>query len=377
MCCRNCIEKSSCNCPALLALWEQIRTLLGAADPQLAQPQKIRAWLADSANAPQLTNIRILSLSRSKLRVIPPEIGLCTQLYSLFLNNNQISFIPPEIGLCTELQQLFLQNNQISSIPPEIGSCTRLQYFDLYNNRLSSIPPEIGLCTQLKRLYFWNNQISSIPREIGSCTQLEQLLFENNQISSIPPEIGFCTQLFQLNLTNNQISCIPPEIRSCTRMFGLCLEDNPVLFISPLDLPASNYLPDILKSLNIFKNHICLSSFSTFLKILTFEEGVGKNIQRGFSQLKKQDQCLIFEMICQESGISTEDLCWGEQHLFDNPVLLRRAVKKAVFAKYDRLSPLDQSEVHHEILNLVGDELFNCAFKEVLMLVDGMDLAEV
>jgi Leucine-rich repeat (LRR) protein len=369
---------------ALLAFWEEIRrllgVLLGAAGPQLTEPQKIRAWLADPANAPQLTNIRILSLSNSKLRVIPPEIGFCTQLQVLFLSDNQISSIPPEIGLCAQLQQLFLQNNQISSIPPEIGSCTQLQYFDLYNNQISSIPPEIGSCTQLKRLYFWNNQISSIPREIGSCTQLEQLFLQNNQISSIPPEIGLCSQLKTLNLTNNQISSIPPEIRSCDQMLWLCLADNPVLFISHLDLPTSNLLSDILKSLDVFKSYTCLSSLSAFLKILTFEEGVGENIQRAFSQLKKQDQCLIFEMICQESDTSSKDLRWGEQHLFDNPVLLRRAVKKAISAKFDRLSPEDQSKVHDKICHLAGPEalwVYNCAFKEVLMLVDAMDLVGV
>jgi Leucine-rich repeat (LRR) protein len=212
---------------ALLVLWREVHLQLGASAPELST-KEIRAWFADSANAPQLMGITKLHLSHHQIKVIPPEIGLCTQLQELYLNGNRITSIPVEIGCCTQLQKLDIRYNQITSIPSAIGSCTQLQVLNLNGNKITSISPKIGSCTLLSQLDLRNNKITSIPAEIGHCTQLQELNLTGNQISLIPSTIGFCTQLLRLCLGGNQITSIPSEIRSCAQLQTLHLGANRV-----------------------------------------------------------------------------------------------------------------------------------------------------
>jgi hypothetical protein len=340
----------------LTAFWEHVCTQLemhGVTPPLLTHPADIRNWLKNPANAPLLANIKQLRMGHEIIGAIPPEIGFCTQLEQLRVcGNKRLTSIPPEIGLCTQLESVWLSGNQIPSIPPEIRFCNQLKDLKLCYNQISWIPPELGFCTRLERVELCKNLISSVPSEIKSCTNLTSLDLSHNQISSIPLEIGACPQLFFFNI-----------------------QDNPLLFVSDRDLVVD--LKPHLERLATFKNYTCLSSFSTFLKTLTFEIGVTEDVKGTFKLLKREDQCLIFEVACQISDISSED------HLFENPVLLRWAVKHAISLKFDRLSKEDKGKVFAKIYELAQPDMDDVleaeiyAFEHVLRLIDAMDLAGI
>jgi Leucine-rich repeat (LRR) protein len=393
--------------------------------PAPTSPGEIKAWLKDPTNAAQLNGVQTLHLSGLGLKAIPPEISALTQLQNLNLSNNQISCIPDSLSnlsqlqwlslsnnkissipdslsKLSQLQGLYLQDNQISSIPGSLSSLPQLQELDLggnqiscipdslsnlsqldslclSNNKISSIPDSLESLFQLTTLDLHDNQISSIPDSFGSLSQLKTLNLHNNQISSIPDSLNNLSQLELFTLTNNQINNIPNSLAGLPPQLWLRLNDNPLLFIYKNFIPSN--IPKLIAQCSEFKEYKCQSPFSNLCQLTVLKNNNHEVIKEAFGNLKKNDQNLIFEMVYKVSGVhSNEDpIFWGEHHVFDDMNIFYHAVKKAIAAKFDRLSLKEQNAVYGEIYQLAQPKTKDPkwgkqhAFNNVLRLIDAMD----
>ena len=180
---------------------------------------------------PYLKNLSV-AFPHGLTGVIPPSIGVCTNLEQLLLFGGYLTgSIPSSIGNLTNLEALDLGMNQLTGeIPPEIGNLTNLTDLRLYDNQLTGeIPPEIGNLTNLWALILKDIQLTGeIPPEIGNLTNLERLYLNDNQLTGeIPSEIGNLTNLHWLFLSDNQLTGqIPPEIGNLTNLNILYLHNN-------------------------------------------------------------------------------------------------------------------------------------------------------
>ncbi len=410
---------------ALEIMWSKpyygISFKLGPDAPNLETANEIRAWITNPENAPLLAEITQLDFSGSDLKAIPPEILNLPQLGCLFLNNNQITFIPEEIEN-SQLEVLHLENNQITSIPETIVN-SQLGGLFLDNNQITFIPvplaksplrklslnknqitfiPEAFANSPLKVLCLDDNQITFIPVPLAN-SQLEGLDLCKNRITFIPKEFAN-SPLRSLSLCNNQIAFIPKEFAN-SRLRNLYLHNNQITFVSEaiansqfewcylngnkllfiLDKENNRCLDKsiVCSKLNEFINYDCISNFSMLVKLNTLEAENTEAIKNSFSLLKREDQCLIFEMIYLESGITSEDAEWGEHHVFDDMHLFRKALRRAISDKFDRLSQEDKNRVYEEIYLLAGKPETddskcwggNHAFKHVLRFIDAMEKA--
>ena len=107
-----------------------------------------------------------LDLRGLHLTTLPPELGQCTALQTLYLDNNQLMSLPPELGQCAALQQLYLENNRLTTLPPELCQCTALQILKLMHNRLTTLPPELRQITRLKEIFLHGNPRLTLPEDI-------------------------------------------------------------------------------------------------------------------------------------------------------------------------------------------------------------------
>ncbi|XAR57638.1 Non-specific serine/threonine protein kinase [Bertholletia excelsa] len=117
-------------------------------------------WKGIKCN-PKTKRVISLSLPYHKLSgPISPDIGKLEHLQFLYVsiralhNNNFYGTIPPELGNCTELRSLYLQGNYLSgSIPSELGNLWLLEDLDISGNSLSgSIPSSLGKLSKLLTL---------------------------------------------------------------------------------------------------------------------------------------------------------------------------------------------------------------------------------
>jgi internalin A len=188
----------------------------------------------------QLTNLKILDLSKNQITVIPEAIGQLFNLTQLDLNSNQITSIPEAIGQLSNLTELDLNNNQISEIPKAIGQLSNLTQLDLRINQISEIPEAIAQLSNLTQLYFSENQITSIPEAIGQLSNLTELDLMSNQITVIPEAIGQLSNLTQLYLGINQITIIPEAIGQLSNLTLLDLMSNQITVIPEAIRQLSN-----------------------------------------------------------------------------------------------------------------------------------------
>lgn len=113
-----------------------------------------------------------LNLKGKKLKTVPDEVFLLTNLQELNLKKTRIEKLPAQIGLLSQLQILDLSKNSIESLPPEIGKLSNLKIFRASENELQHLPIEIGNLSELRFLDIWSNNLEGLPDEI---TQLEKL----------------------------------------------------------------------------------------------------------------------------------------------------------------------------------------------------------
>jgi internalin A len=179
----------------------------------------------------QLTNLKILNLSKNQITVIPEDLAQLSNLRELNLSNNQITVIPEAIAQLSNLTQLDLNFNQITVIPEALGQLFNLTKLDLRINQIREIPEALGQLSNLTLLHLYKNQISSIPDAIAQLSNLSLLDLLENQITVILEAIGQLSNLTQLDLSMNQITEIPEAIGQLSNLTGLYLSDNKITVI--------------------------------------------------------------------------------------------------------------------------------------------------
>lgn len=141
---------------------------------------------------------------------IPTEIGLLTQLTSLWLYENvYVGTIPSEIGLLTLLGGLVFSDTELrGTIPSTIGNLVQLTYLEFSNSAFTgSIPSSFAGLAELYELYITSNPISgSVPSWITTLTNLAYLSLYNTSLTGSIPA-SFCSQANETLIDCSEISC--------------------------------------------------------------------------------------------------------------------------------------------------------------------------
>ena len=137
----------------------------------------------------QFINLRELTFSENKLKILPTDISKLVNLIDLDLSCNELINIPAEISKLVRLKELDLSYNNLTSLPDTIVTLPQLRTLNLSNNNLTSLPESIGTLINLENLILSHNDLTSLPNSIGNLTNIKHLFLTNNKLKSIPREI--------------------------------------------------------------------------------------------------------------------------------------------------------------------------------------------
>jgi Leucine-rich repeat (LRR) protein len=137
---------------------------------------------------PATITLPAMRICTSKIKIIPKEIALMTNLQIFDLTHNDVKFIPTEIGLLTNLRDLCITHNFIEIVPKEMELLTNLRILDLHHNKIKSILCEMQLLTNLTRLSLNHNEITKLP-PINSLTKMQRLEIDGTQKDSVPSNL--------------------------------------------------------------------------------------------------------------------------------------------------------------------------------------------
>ncbi|VDK58073.1 unnamed protein product [Cylicostephanus goldi] len=112
----------------------------------------------------KLRNLRVLSLERNEINMLPPMFFdlLPPSLLALNLSQNLLTSLPESIVKARNLQNLNLSHNLLTSLPKDISDM-QLRCLFLDHNRLPCLPYDLKT-KRFEKLYFdYNPMIAAIP----------------------------------------------------------------------------------------------------------------------------------------------------------------------------------------------------------------------
>jgi Leucine-rich repeat (LRR) protein len=131
-----------------------------------------------------------LKLDEMGISNIPSEVWKMGQVIKVIsLQRNQISVVPEGFFDLNTIQKLFLDHNLIKTFPDELGNVSYLQHLSAEFNLIECLPHTVGMLTNLKVLRLAENCISALPLELGSCEKITTLDIAGNPTSFPPREV--------------------------------------------------------------------------------------------------------------------------------------------------------------------------------------------
>ncbi|XP_026498231.2 lutropin-choriogonadotropic hormone receptor [Vanessa tameamea] len=254
----------------------------------------------DAASLEEAGALRVLRLSRNRLRAVPAaalaqtprlqalnlagnQIGELTSaslpplpvLHTLILKRNRITHIDERAFASTPaLRVLRLEENLLSELPPAVHLLPMLEDLSLANNRIERVSRVLHACSRLVRLELRANPLSQLHQHalahlprlttlilseargldrlpvLNGSSRLRTLRVDRARLTHVPHDLCvYAPQLRALDLRSNQLQRVP-RLHECAELRVLDLSDNLIESIGEEALRGARRLHDLLAARN-------------------------------------------------------------------------------------------------------------------------------
>lgn len=150
---------------------------------QLTGPAELKLGRADLTQLSLMKlnyKLKMVDLSNNKIRSLPSELLLLTNLVSLNIKGNVLEALPEDVGSRGDkLRKGFVGAPNIRlANTMSWSNLSNLQDLIVSENKLRRLPDNIGSCSNLRNLQIIGNQLCEIPASFANLTSLESLNFE-------------------------------------------------------------------------------------------------------------------------------------------------------------------------------------------------------
>jgi internalin A len=203
--------------------------------PKFADPEDAYRAARSKILLAEKDRMAVLRLSDWGLTVLPPEIGNCRDLRSVYLDRNNLTSLPASLAKCEQLSLLDLRGNKLCAIPVALSSCRKLSHLSLGANMFCGFPQPVLALPYLERLELHDNALKELPEGISQMGALSVLDIADNDLSNLPKGLQSLVYLKRLWLHGNDGLQLPPDVLgpSKAELDGFALE--PVSAKSILD----------------------------------------------------------------------------------------------------------------------------------------------
>lgn len=203
----------------------QLEIIILTGDADILSPDKKPISLPSNIN--RLTQLRSLQIHDFRLKELPENIGLLTNLERLDLGlGNDLKYLPESFAQLSELRHLDLGSNQLEALPKQFSDLSNLIVLELDGSNLVGLPHNFDQLKKLKYLNLASNKLSQLPTNFGALSSLEYLDLEFNKLDRLPQSFSKLTQLKHLDLTANELAHVPESISQLSNLSFLDLSGN-------------------------------------------------------------------------------------------------------------------------------------------------------
>lgn len=198
-------------------------------------------------------NTKNVQLTSSRLKQVPAELKICSEVKYLDLFGNSIKEIPDWFFQFKKLEHLSLRNNALKELPTIIFTLENIKYLNLADNQIHEINGHyFRNLMGIEKVDISYNQISSIPSERVSYSKCKSLSLKGNKLQIFPTAISDSHTLEKLDLSENKISTLEDDaFDGLEELVELDLSFNEITY-----LPTSIGKLKKLKRLNLCGNKI-------------------------------------------------------------------------------------------------------------------------
>ena len=116
-----------------------------------------------------LENLEVLCAIHNRITVLPKSIALFYGLRELHLDSNYLNELPTEPwSSMRELRVLSLSKNHLSMLPDTIGFILKLRVLQIEDNHIEFLPTSIHNLRHLAILKASNNSLTTLPQSLGT-----------------------------------------------------------------------------------------------------------------------------------------------------------------------------------------------------------------
>lgn len=194
-----------------------------------------------------------VQLTTGRLKEVPNELKICTEIKNLDLFGNNIQEVPDWFFKFKKLEHLILRNNSLKLLPTIVFTIENLKYLNLGENQINEISGHNFMnLMNIEKVDLSYNQILSIPYEKIKYSKCTNLSINGNRLTDFPSVISEVKTIEKLNLSENKISFIDDDaFNGLEDLIELDLSFNELKY-----LPTSIGKLKKLKKLNLSGNKI-------------------------------------------------------------------------------------------------------------------------
>lgn len=182
----------------------------------------------------ELTGLLSLEICRNYDLPMLPELGPLTKLTCLKINELKLTELPTCIGQLVTLEALHASQNLIVTLPESLGQLASLTHLELSNNKLEQLPKSFRRLTLLQRLILQDNRLGSLSEDnISDLTALLVLNMRSNNLSSLPDGIGNLSNLTHLDISDNDIVALPKTTSQLSALQVFNVSENKIVALPP------------------------------------------------------------------------------------------------------------------------------------------------
>uniref|UniRef100_A0A0E0BM98 Disease resistance protein RPM1 n=1 Tax=Oryza glumipatula TaxID=40148 RepID=A0A0E0BM98_9ORYZ len=121
--------------------------------------------------------LQYLSLSKTQITELPPEIANLRHLKTLAVTQTHITKLPPQIGKLQSLEALDVRDTRLKELPKELVEMQKLKKLDLRQTQINDLPMQIRKLENLRTLDVRQTQLKELPKDLIRLPNLTHLLF--------------------------------------------------------------------------------------------------------------------------------------------------------------------------------------------------------
>jgi internalin A len=161
----------------------------------------------------RLSELKILTLSSSRLKSLPDSFGNLSSLEKLSISSDENLELPESFGNLSSLRELYLYTDKLDSLPKSLDGCENLKSLGVRSDALTVLPKSFTKLKNLKEIWLKTFALKELPDSFGNLNAIEKIDISSGALAKLPESLGYLRNLKRLTLDAYNVKELPESFK--------------------------------------------------------------------------------------------------------------------------------------------------------------------